>query len=309
LSVGSAGGRLRVICGPTAAGKSAIAHALADRYAAAIISADSRQIYRGFDIGTAKPTAAERRRVPYYGIDVVEPTARYSAAEWAEAAEGWLADAARAGCVPVVVGGTGFYLRALTAPLFEAPPLDAARRRALEAALARRGTAELRRWCERVDPARAHLGRAQLARAIEVATLTGVPISAWHRHDARAPRVSARYLLVDPGAALRERIAARVGAMLAAGWVEEARRLDECVPPGAPAWNATGYEAVREVARGRLSLGAAAARVALDTRRYAKRQRTWFRHQLRGDDVTLLDPLAPDAVERAAQWWDATADG
>src|SRR5438132_7836389 len=119
---------IHVICGPTAAGKSAIAMWLAERHRGAIISADSRQLYRGFDIGTAKPTADERARVPHYGIDVVDPVERYSAAAWASGANEWIGAARAGGRVPVVVGGTGLYLRALFEGLFEEPALDAARR-------------------------------------------------------------------------------------------------------------------------------------------------------------------------------------
>src|SRR5674476_501294 len=153
---------LRIICGPTGAGKSALAMALARVHAATIISADSRQIYRGFDIGTAKPTPRERREVPHRGIDVCDPAERYSAAKWADGARGWIDESHAAGRVPLVVGGAGLYLRALTAPLFDEPPLDPAHRAALETALAAYSVSELRRWCMELDPPRAHLGRTQL---------------------------------------------------------------------------------------------------------------------------------------------------
>lgn len=292
-----------VVCGPTAAGKSALALALAEGHGLSIVSADSRQIYRGFDVGTAKPTPEERRRVPHYGIDLVEPHERHSAAAWSAAAEGWIAAARAAGRSPVVVGGTGFYLRALFAPLFEEPPLDPARRAALERELASLDLPELRRWCERLDPARAHLGRTQLLRAVEVALLTGRPLSEWHRVAARAPRHRARYLVVDPGAVLRERIAARVDAMLAGGWVDEVRRLAEVVPAAAPAWNATGYGAVRDVVTGGSTLAAARERIVVETRQYAKRQRTWLRHQLGDAHVTHLNPDDPAAASLVERWW------
>src|SRR5690242_6898351 len=143
---------LRIICGPTAAGKTTLAMALAERFGAHVVSADSRQIYRGFDIGTAKPTIAEQMRIPHHGVDVASPTERYSAAAWAEGAQRWLAECAAANAVPVVVGGTGFYIRALTAPLFAEPELDPARRRVLAHVLDALPTAELRRWCEQLDP-------------------------------------------------------------------------------------------------------------------------------------------------------------
>ena len=295
---------VRVICGPTAAGKSGIAMRLAERLPLAIVSADSRQLYRGFDVGTAKPTPEERARVPHFGVDVAEPTERWSAARWAEACDGWL-DAARAtGREPVVVGGTGFYLRALAAPLFTEPPLETGRRRALAAALEALPAGELRRWVERLDPPRAPLGRTQHLRALEVALLAGRRLSDLHAEGARAPRHRLRYLVVDPGRdALREWIAARTDAMLAAGWLDEVRALAERVPDDAPAWQGTGYEAIRRHVRGELTLAEARELVVIETRQYAKRQRTWFRHQLAGSDVSWLDPRADGADALAEAWW------
>ncbi len=303
------GSSLRVICGPTAAGKSAVALALAERHRGAIVSADSRQIYRGFDIGTAKPTAAERRRVPHYGVDVREPTERYSAAAWAHDVERWLAQASAAGRTPVLVGGTGFYLRAVFGPLFEEPALDPARRAELAAVLGPMRLDALRRWCGVLDPERAHLGRTQLMRAIEIALLTGRPVSALHRERARPARWRARYLLVDPGAALAGRIEARVDAMLAAGWVDEARRLSAHVPGEAPAWKATGYGIMRSVAAGALSRERARELAIVETRQYAKRQRTWFRNQLKDEQVTPLDPGQADAARVADHWWYGDEEG
>jgi tRNA dimethylallyltransferase len=300
-----AAAELRVICGPTAAGKSTLAMALAERYDAMILSADSRQIYRGFDIGTAKPSDAERALVPHRGVDVAEPAERYSAATWAASARQWIQESAGQGRVPVVVGGTGFYIRALTAPLFEEPPLDPDRRAALAAVLAGLGTPELRRWCQRLDAPRAHLGRVQLLRAIEVALLTGVPVSEWHRRAPGPGGIAARYLVVDPGSALRPRLEARVHAMFAAGWAEEVAGLAARISEQAPAWNATGYSAVREYVRGRVTRAAAIQQITIQTRQYAKRQRTWFRHQVPDGSVTVLDPTAADAVRCAERWWNA----
>jgi tRNA dimethylallyltransferase len=294
---------LRVITGPTAAGKSGLALELARRHRATIVSADSRQIYRRFDIGTAKPTDAERRAVPHRGIDVVDPRERWSAARWAEDAERWIDEARAAGREVVVVGGTGFYLRALFSPLFEEPALDAARRLELQRELAALSTPDLRRWCETLDPGRAHLGRAQLLRAIEVAVLTGERLSDLHSRPTRAPRFRARYLVVDPGPLLAERIARRVDEMFAGGWTDEVRELMRTVPDDAPAWNAAGYEAVREEVRGVATHAAARERVIVETRQYAKRQRTWQRHQLDAALVTRLDPTATGAIDEAERWW------
>jgi tRNA dimethylallyltransferase len=295
---------LRVICGPTAAGKSALAMRLAARHAITIVSADSRQVYREFDVGTAKPSRAERAAAPHAGIDVAAPTERYSASMWAEGAEAWIEGSRAQGREPVVVGGTGLYIRALVQPLFDAPPLDVDRRQRLDEVIGALPVPELRRWCVALDPAKAHLGRTQLLRAIETALLAGQRLSALQAAHARAPRFAARYLVVDPGGdRLGEWIAARARAMLDAGWPEEVERLARTVPAEAPAWKSSGYGIVRRLVAGELSRDEAATAIAIETRQYAKRQRTWFRHQLAGAPVIVVDPTAADADERVERWW------
>jgi tRNA dimethylallyltransferase len=295
---------LRIICGPTAAGKSAIALRLAEAVGAAIVSADSRQIYRGFDIGTAKPSRDERARVPHFGIDVADPAQRYSAAKFASEAPRWMEEARTMGRVPLIVGGTGFYLRALVTPLFREPALDEHSRAALTGFLATLSTADLRRWCEVLDRPRAHLGRAQLLRAVEIAVLTGARISELHERRRGEPSRAARWLLVNPSpSALARRIEARTHEMLRAGWEDEVRQLMDIVPDDAPSWKGTGYETLRERVRGHITREAAIARIVVETRQYAKRQRTWFRHQLPRERVTHLDPGAADAHSVAERWW------
>jgi tRNA dimethylallyltransferase len=293
-----------VICGPTAAGKSAIAMRLAEAHGALIVSADSRQVYKGFDVGTAKPTPEERARVPHRGLDVVEPTVRYSAASWADDADQWLREAAGEGRPALVVGGTGFYLRALFAPLFDAPPADASRRLALERELGAFSTETLRRWCERLDPARAHLGRTQLLRAVETALLHGERLSEMHARRARPARRVARYLVVDPGPGLGERIRVRVVAMLRGGWPEEVAALAARVPADAPAWNASGYGVVRRLVAGALTHDTAVEQITIETRQYAKRQRTWFRHQLPEAGVVRVNPDDPGCAAAVTEWWE-----
>ncbi len=293
---------LPVICGPTAAGKSAVAMALAERTGALLISADSRQVYRRFDVGTAKPSRDDRERVSHAGIDIIDPVDRYSAAQWSATALEWIADADARGQPVIVVGGTGFYLHALESPLFDSPPLDPEARAVVLAELEEESTDALRRRCADVDPARAHLGRTQLLRALETAMLTGRPLSAWLRERARPAVVRCHYLLVDPGDVLRDRIEVRVTQMLDAGWEDEIRALSPDVPPDAPAWNACGYRALRDALDGAVSRDSAVQRTIIDTRQYAKRQRTWFRHQLPPDRVTQLDPASPDALRRATAW-------
>ena len=291
-----------VICGPTAAGKSAIALWLAEQEASVIISADSRQVYRGFDMGTAKPSPDELARIPHRGIDVVDPTQRYSAALWAEHADRWIANARAKGQRPLVVGGTGLYLRALFEGLFEEPELDADRRGRLENIIGGMSGDELRRWTAQLDPERAHLGRTQLLRSVEIALLAGRRLSELQRERPRVPRWRPRYLVVDPGPALAERIAKRIDAMLDHGWSDEVRRLMETIPADAPAWNATGYDAVRRLVRGELTRAAAHERILIDTRQYAKRQRTWFRHQLPDAGVTRVNPLDANCRSVVSAW-------
>ncbi len=301
--VGSSVHAIPVVCGPTAAGKTRLALWLAEQADVTIVSADSRQLYRGFDVGTAKPTLAERLAVPHRGVDVLEPTQRASAAWWADCADGWIRETLALGRVPLVVGGTGLYLRALFGDLFDEPPLDETRRVALQDELASYPTETLRRWVQQLDPSRASLGRTQLLRAIEIALLTGRRVSELHQERRRPARWRARYLVVDPGPELATRIEGRVDAMLAGGWRDEVRHLIATVPADAPAWNATGYRAIRQLERGELAERDAVRQVVVETRQYAKRQRTWFRHQLAGDDVTRLDPRDPEWRARALSWW------
>ena len=291
-----------VICGPTASGKTAIANWLSRRWEILVISADSRQIYRGFDIGTAKPSPEEQARVPYAGIDVVDPTERYSAAEWCVLAQRAIHEALATGRIPLIVGGTGFYIGALFKPLWSQPTLDLERRAAVQDALADHTTDELRRWCSALDPARAHLGRAQLLRTVEVALLTGARLSAQHVAHARPAVFRASYLLVDPATELPSRIVARAAAMLDGGWVEEVRELVRATSPAAPAWNAAGYDAVRRHVLGELDRDTALERVVIETRQYAKRQRTWFRHQVEPDRTHRLVSGASGWQETVDRW-------
>lgn len=299
--------RLRIIVGPTAAGKSALALALARAAGAAIISADSRQIYRGFDIGTAKPSPNERSEITHFGIDVADPEERFSAARFAALARDAMAQCAATGRDIVVVGGTGFYIRALVEPLFPEPPLDAMRRARLNKYLSTLDSETLRRWCAQLDPARSSLGRTQLLRALEIALLTGRTLSSQFQVPSEHTALAARYLAVDPGHTLGDAIEERVDSMLTRGWVDEVRTLAARVPATAPAWNATGYETLRRYVAGddALDLASARRRIIQATRQYAKRQRTWFRHQLKGDMQTL-DPNEPAALTRALAWWRGT---
>lgn len=278
---------------------------LAALYPVTIISADSRQIYRRFDIGTAKPSDAELARVPHVGVNIADPLDRWSAWEWAALARSAIAEASATGRTPIVVGGTGFYLRALTEPLASLPPLDEMRRDQLNAWLEDQPRALWRSWCERLDPDRASLGPVQWRRAIETALLSGVRLSTLHEGTTETPQLRVRYLLVDPGPPLADRIAQRVLEMLDAGWVDEVAQLRRDVPAEARAWLATGYGEVLAYVEGRMSRAEMITRVTIRTRQYAKRQRTWFRHQLDQALVTRAVPGAEDFMDQVVAWWRA----
>jgi len=303
-----AGGSVPVVCGPTAAGKSSIALRLALEYGATILSADSRQIYRGFDIGTAKPSPSEQKTVPHRGIDVAEPADRYSASMWATAARGWIDEATDSRRTPLVVGGTGFYIRALFEPLFDAPAVDAGRRADLETWMDERSVDEMRRLCAVLDPEKSHLGRVQLSRAVETALLSGRRLSALQKESADArhaepPLITPDYLVVDPGNKLAANIERRVDLMLDEGWLDEVKSLAAHVPQDAPAWQASGYRVMRDLADGVTDLSSARERIIIETRQYAKRQRTWFRHQLGPARVTRVNPDDPDCAAAVDRWW------
>ncbi len=277
-----------VIVGPTAVGKTAVVEELACLTVLAVVSADSRQIYRGLDVGTAKPQRRFREAVPHFGIDLVDPGDRYSAGRFAREAAEWLKQLPK-DRRPVVVGGTGLYVRALTEGLFREPELDPERRRRLGEWL--RGVAGLSRWAVRLDPRYTGGGRQRAARVVEVALLTGRPLSWWQR-AARAEGIMEPlyFRLTLPRAVLHRRIADRVDAMLNAGWIEEVEALlRQGVSPDAPGLDAVGYREIISYLRGSLDRASLRDAIVTATRRYAKRQETWFRHQLPASQVTTLD--------------------
>ncbi len=284
-----------VVVGPTASGKTALAIALAARWPLTVISADSRQIYRGLDVGTAKPTPAERDRVPHLGIDLVAPGERYSAGRFAAAAAAWIAAVSPARR-PLVVGGTGFYVRALADGLFREPPMASDQRVRLRRWAG--AAAGLGRWAARLDPAFAGGGRQRAERTVEVALLTGRPLSWWQRQAHAEGVMRPWYVrLTLPRRLLHERIAERVGAMLAAGLVAEVRGvLARGVPPDAPGLDGVGYRQVVRHLQGELPAAELEGAIVTATRRYAKRQETWFRHQLGGVAVRTLDASEPPDV-------------
>jgi tRNA dimethylallyltransferase len=301
-----AGGRVPVLVGPTAVGKTAVALALAAHWPLEIISADSRQIYRRLDIGTAKPTRKEQARVPHHGIDVVEPGERYSAGHFARDASGWLKDIRARGKLPMIVGGTGLYVRALSEGLFAEPPLDPLKRRALDAWTARMEPIELLRWAARLDPSFRGGGRQRAARAIEIALLSGRPLSFWQAAARSRQLLEPWYIVLTlPRPVLHQRIARRAEEMLRRGLVEEvAAVLAEGHSPDAPGLDGIGVREAVEYLHGRRSRDSVAGAITIASRQYAKRQQTWFRHQL-GREVLTLDATRPPeklACEIASLW-------
>jgi tRNA dimethylallyltransferase len=295
-----------VLVGPTAIGKTAVAIALGAHWPLEVVSADSRQVYRGLDIATAKPTARERAKVPHHGLDLVSPGERYSAGRFARDAAGTVAEILARGRLPVVVGGTGLYVRALAEGLFHEPPLDADRRRRIDAWLARLEPLDLVRWAARLDPGFRGGGRQRAARAIEIALLTGRPLTHWQA-AARAGRAIDPWYVVftAPRPVLHRRIEARARDMVQRGLLGEvAAVLADGAQPGMPGLDGVGVREAVEVLTGLRDSGTLAEAITISTRQYAKRQETWFRHQLGPERVTLDATRGPEvlAAEIAARW-------
>jgi tRNA dimethylallyltransferase len=272
------------LTGPTASGKTRVGLALAQRLGSEIISLDSMALYRGMDIGTAKPTAQERAIVPHHLIDLIEPEESFSVARYVEEARRAVDDILARGRVPLFVGGTPLYLKALLRGIFSGPPADWTLRRHLQQIAAKEGNKRLHARLAEVDPAaatRLHPSDTRrVIRALEVFEKTGQPIGELQKQFERAkPAEACRVFVLDwPRDELVRRIDQRVEAMFAAGLVDEARRLlNGSHPPGHTALQALGYREVAEHLRGALDLEATIALVKLRTRQFAKRQMTWFR--------------------------------
>jgi tRNA dimethylallyltransferase len=285
--------RLVALVGPTATGKTALAVELAGRIGAEVVNADSMQLYRGMDVGTAKPTAAERRGVPHHVLDVWEVTERASVAAYQRLARAAVDDVLARGRVPLLVGGSGLYVRAVVDEL-EFPGTDPVVRARLEDELAAHGPANLHMRLSEVDPAAARdilpsNGR-RLVRALEVVELTGRPFAA------TLPAPAQRYDTVQIGldrADLDSLVAARVDRMWAGGLVGEVSRLAaRGLRDGPTASRALGYQQVLEFG----DTPEARDRTVVATRRFVRRQRSWFRRDPR---VRWLDAAAPDLVEQA----------
>jgi tRNA dimethylallyltransferase len=294
-----------IVLGPTAVGKSRVAVDLALKFNGEVISGDSIQVYRGFDIGTDKPAPASMRGVPHHLIDISGPEVQFTAADFVREALAAAGAIASRGRLPLVAGGTGLYLKALVDGLFPGPGRDPAVRAGLEAEAREMGLDVLFRRLEAVDPEYAakvrSRDRVRIIRALEVHALTGEPLSA-HFRRTESPvwgRNVLRLGLHLERAALVRRIEERVERMFERGLVEEVRGLlARGVPEIAPPFRALGYRHVVAHVRGRMSLDAAVSLTKAETRQYAKRQMTWFRKM---DGVAWFSPEDRAGLEEYIQ--------
>ncbi len=281
--------------GPTASGKTELAIQLAEALGGEVISADSVQVYRQFDIGSGKPTCAELARAPHHLIDVVEPGEPMDAAQWATLADGLIEAIRQRNRRPIVCGGTFLWVKALLFGLADAPPADPAVRQRHLARAEAHGRATLHNELGRIDPLSAERlapnDFVRVSRALEVFELTGVPMSEWQaRHGFREARYPARLVgLAHPREQLDQRIGARVDAMLAAGWLDEVRALVASGHAESRPMRSVGYRQIREALEAEGPLDPELRdKVYRATRIFARRQRTWLRDQ----PVRWIDPQA-----------------
>ncbi len=278
-------GPLLVIAGPTASGKTALAIRAARALDAEIVSADSQQVYRHFDLGTAKPSAEELAQVPHHLISVAEPEERFSAARFQALADAAISEISARGKRVVVAGGTGLYLRVLLHGVVAAPPADPALRKQLEDEAAQQGRAAMHARLAAVDPKTAEAVKpadlVRIIRALEIHALTGQPASQWRaEHGFSQARYPFQMRVLDPPReALYQAINARTQALFDQGLLEEVRSLVARGYRDAAPMRSVGYVQALSVLDGRMSLAEAIADAAQATRHYAKRQLTWFRKE------------------------------
>ena len=278
--------RLVAIIGPTATGKSALGIALARRLGGEIVSCDSTAVYRGFDIGTDKVPAAEQQGVPHHLVDIVDPQEEYSAARYARDAAAVIRDITRRGRLPIVVGGTGLYYRALTRGFFPGPARDTVLRARLERVAERRGPEGLHRWLARVDPPSAARiqprDRKRLVRALEVYLLTGRPLTE-HFAATESPLPEydvAAFALTITADETAERVARRVEAQFAGGLLDEVDRLlASGVPETAHPFTGLVYRQVLEYRHGVRGERETRELIVRENRKYARRQLIWFKKE------------------------------
>ncbi len=299
------------ITGPTTSGKTNLSIAVAEALDGEIICMDSRQVYRGMDIGTDKVSKEHRDRIPHHGLDLRDPDEFYSAGQFGRDARVCIDQISARGRVSLLVGGTGLFLRALTHPIFRQPDIDAEQLEALRGFMAKRPAAELERWVGVLDADRSDLATAggpqRLGRTIEVALLTGRPLSWWHEQGEpdHEPLDGLIFVLDKDRKELDRRIDARVTRMAAEGLVEEVKGLlEKGYGPQDPGMSGTGYRDVAAYLCGDVTLEEALDQMRSQTRQYARRQLTWFRHQLpeKAIHVDTSQPLEAQVAEVVAAW-------
>jgi len=289
------------LCGATASGKTTVGLALARRLGAEIVSLDSMALYRRLDVGTAKPTMAERREVPHHLLDVIDVDREYSLAQYVEAARRSVEDIQARGRSVLFVGGTPLYLKSLLRGIFDGPPADWDLRRVWQRRAAASPPGWLHEQLAAVDPLAAERlhpnDSRRLIRALEVYNKTGRPISDWQQQFER-PRAGCKVFALDwPRPALHARIERRVSEMFAAGWIDEVRQLsEEGVVWSRTARQALGYGEILAHLAGELSLEETIDRVTARTRQFARRQLTWLRHLAECRMVPVSEPFEPEAV-------------
>ncbi len=292
--------RVAVLVGPTGVGKTEVALRLARRLTAEIVNADSLQVYRELDIGTAKPTIEERRLTPHHLIDVVDPPEPYDAARYCRQGRAVLREMAERGAPPLVVGGTGLYIKALLHGLFDMEVAPGLVRERLRQEIATAGLGSLYQRLQRLDPdtaRRLHPNDTyRILRALEVVEATGQPLSALHQAHRfpESPYTALKIGLILPRQELYHRIEARVMAMLAQGWLAEVEELLKRYPPDLKPLQSLGYRHLIRYHGGEWGWEEALALLTRDTRHYAKRQLTWFR----GDPEVRW--FSPDQVDEMA---------
>lgn len=307
VSVHPAAEAVLAIIGPTASGKTALALDLAVRLGAEIVSIDSASVYRGMDIGSAKPTPEERGRVPHHLIDIVDPDEAYSAGRFVRDAQSAVADIQARGRVPLLVGGTMLYVRSLLLGIADLPQADPVLRATIDARIVRDGLAAAHAELARLDPdAAARIqpaDRQRIQRALELIGLTGKPLQRLYREQARPPALRARVLALMPGdrAAHQAAIDARFAAMLSAGLLDELRGLRARLPLHAdlPSMRSVGYRQAWACLDGELNEADLLTAGQVASRQLAKRQMTWLRrlpHELE------LDPQQRGCLEAAMAW-------
>lgn len=288
---------LIVICGATATGKSKLALELAEQLRTVILSADSRQVYQAFDIGTAKPSQQDRARVPHYLIDLCPPTATFTVAEYQAFAQSLIADCHRQGMVPILVGGTGLYIQSIVQGLTipQVPP-----QLELRSQLQAFAQSERYQWLQQVDAssaAKVHPhDQVRTLRALEVFYTTGIPLSAQQgSHPPSYPILQLGLEIPDltKQTALIQR---RTEQMLQQGWVQEVEHIIEMYGSELLLLKTLGYGELAAYLKGECSLGEAIAAIVLHTRQFAKRQRTWFRAN---SNIEWLDATDPDLNQTA----------